>query len=359
MAHPTEGSRSLHWVLKIGNLKKSLDFFEGVIGLRVLRHEEFSSGCEATCNGPYGGAWSKTMVGFGPEISNFVLELTYNYGINEYEFGNDLQYIALHHPIALKGQSERFAAIGIRVNDLSNSKDYWVDLLGLKVFDTLVGLETSTPSITVDNQLVNHALSSGRIAFGCKVVPPIYELVKASSKSDKILTPPLTLPTPGKADVVVTILADRDGYEICFVEDIAFYELATPLYDVIDFAERATRGGDGAPPPVVASEPTTIEQIIELDDVEEIAEKVYSQNKILVLDFHAGWCKNCKRISPLIEDLYNKYQSKLSVYGVNIDESSDIAIEYEVSTLPRILFFKNGEKIDDYLGSDEKIIESK
>eukprot|EP00595_Chromulina_sp_UTEXLB2642_P000734 CAMPEP_0196764598 /NCGR_PEP_ID=MMETSP1095-20130614/6484_1 /TAXON_ID=96789 ORGANISM="Chromulina nebulosa, Strain UTEXLB2642" /NCGR_SAMPLE_ID=MMETSP1095 /ASSEMBLY_ACC=CAM_ASM_000446 /LENGTH=349 /DNA_ID=CAMNT_0042120597 /DNA_START=181 /DNA_END=1230 /DNA_ORIENTATION=+ len=344
------------------------------------------------------------MVGFGPEISNFVLELTYNYGINEYEFGNDLQYIALHHPIALvrakalgytivhdniiigpdnykykiindkKGQSERFAAIGLRVNDLSNSKDYWVDLLGLKVFDTLVGLETSTPSITVgfadeqvklqlidlqDNQLVNHALSSGRIAFGCKLVPPIYELVKASSKADKILTPPLTLPTPGKADVVVTILADRDGYEICFVEDIAFYELATPLYDVVDFAERATRGGDGAPPPVSASEPTTIEQIIELDDVEEIAQQVYSQNKILVLDFHAGWCKNCKRISPLIEELYNKYQSKLSVYGVNIDESSDIAIEYEVSTLPRILFFKNGEKIDDYLGSDEKIIESK
>jgi len=59
------------------------------------------------------------------------------------------------------------------------------------------------------------------------------------------LTPPLTLPTPGKADVVVTILADRDGYEICFVEDEAFYALATPLYDVIDFQERALRGGDG------------------------------------------------------------------------------------------------------------------
>jgi hypothetical protein len=44
--------------------------------------------------------------------------------------------------------------------------------------------------------------------------------------------------------VVVTILCDRDGYEICFVEDEA-----TPTYDVIDFAERASRGGDGAPLP--------------------------------------------------------------------------------------------------------------
>jgi hypothetical protein len=54
--------RSLHWVHKIGNLKASLDFFENIIGLRVLRHEEFSTGCEATCNGPYGGRWCKTVL---------------------------------------------------------------------------------------------------------------------------------------------------------------------------------------------------------------------------------------------------------------------------------------------------------
>jgi hypothetical protein len=41
-----DARRALHWVLKIGNLKQSLRFFEGVLGLRVLRHEEFQSGCE-------------------------------------------------------------------------------------------------------------------------------------------------------------------------------------------------------------------------------------------------------------------------------------------------------------------------
>ena len=49
--------RTLAQVLKIGNLKKSMHFFESVLGLKVLRHEEFESGCEATCNGPYGGEW--------------------------------------------------------------------------------------------------------------------------------------------------------------------------------------------------------------------------------------------------------------------------------------------------------------
>jgi len=49
--------------------------------MKVLRHEEFNAGCEATCNGPYARPWSKTMIGWGPELSNFVFELTYNYGI--------------------------------------------------------------------------------------------------------------------------------------------------------------------------------------------------------------------------------------------------------------------------------------
>jgi catechol 2,3-dioxygenase-like lactoylglutathione lyase family enzyme len=128
-----------------------LYFFENILGLRVLRHEEFDSGCEATCNGPYGGAWSKTMIGYGPEVDNFALELTYNYGINGYTFGNDLQYIALTDSAILtralkfdipavgnilcgpdnykykvippiSGRKERFVCVAIRVADLNKAK---------------------------------------------------------------------------------------------------------------------------------------------------------------------------------------------------------------------------------------------
>lgn len=77
--------RPLHWVFKIGDLKQTLDFYEGSFGMHVHRHEEFASGCEATCNGPYGGSWSKTMVGYGQEDENYALELTANvrsYGVD-------------------------------------------------------------------------------------------------------------------------------------------------------------------------------------------------------------------------------------------------------------------------------------
>ena len=85
----------------------------------------------------------------------------------------------------------------------------------------------------------------GRVAFACDNVEPIYERIK--KKKEHLETEILVLPTEGKADVRVVILKDRDDYEICFVEDIAFYQLATPTYDVIDWEARAKNGGDRAP----------------------------------------------------------------------------------------------------------------
>ena len=82
--------------MKTSSLNATLEFF-GQFGLKVLRHEEFPTGCEATCNGPYGGAWSKTIIGVGEyeESCSFALELVYNYGVSDYTRGNDLRYIAI------------------------------------------------------------------------------------------------------------------------------------------------------------------------------------------------------------------------------------------------------------------------
>eukprot|EP00171_Calliarthron_tuberculosum_P002784 IDg2784t1 len=69
-------------------------FLCDTLGMRVLRHEEFEAGCEAQCNGPYDGRWSKTMVGYAAESESFALEITYNYTQKTaYEKGNDLVHI--------------------------------------------------------------------------------------------------------------------------------------------------------------------------------------------------------------------------------------------------------------------------
>lgn len=70
--------------------------------MRVLRHEEFEKGCEAACNGRYDGHWSKTMIGYGSEDEHFVLELTYNYGVEDYRRGNEFRGIVIHNGDVLK-----------------------------------------------------------------------------------------------------------------------------------------------------------------------------------------------------------------------------------------------------------------
>jgi len=78
-------TRPLHWVIKSRDLRATVDFYSQVLGFRVLRHEEFFEGCEATCNGKYGGAWSKTMLGARSEHDGFCLEIIFNWGVENYE----------------------------------------------------------------------------------------------------------------------------------------------------------------------------------------------------------------------------------------------------------------------------------
>lgn len=75
-------------------------------------------------------------------------------------------------------------------------------------------------------EAVNHAKAYGRIAFSCPYdqQPLIDEKIRGANQ--EILTPLISLDTPGKATVRVIILADPDGHEICFVDDEGFRQLS-------------------------------------------------------------------------------------------------------------------------------------
>ena len=61
-AATTVAGRHAHWVLRVSDLERSVDFYEKVFGMRVLRHEENSAACPITCNGNFQSPWSKTMM---------------------------------------------------------------------------------------------------------------------------------------------------------------------------------------------------------------------------------------------------------------------------------------------------------
>ena len=104
--------------------------------------------------------------------------------------------------------------------------------------------------------------------------------------------------------MVVTILQDRDGYEICFVEDVGFAELSRPTYEKIDWDGRSRRGGDGSALPVSVPVHSSSGHVMILENESDLSAILSSssRDKLVVLDFGASWCRNCKRIGPLMEN---------------------------------------------------------
>jgi len=63
----------------------------------------------------------------------------------------------------------------------------------------------------------------------------------------------------------------------------------------------------------------------------------------VVVDFYAEWCGPCQKLTPVFDELSKELANKFKLVKVNIDEQRDLAINYNVSSIPTILFIKNGE----------------
>ena len=73
-----------------------------------------------------------------------------------------------------------------------------------------------------------------------------------------------------------------------------------------------------------------------------------------VVDLWATWCGPCRAIAPVIAQLAEEYDGKIVVGKCDVEENDDIAIEYRVSSIPTILFFKDGKVVDRLVGAVPK-----
>lgn len=209
------------------------------------------------------------MIGYGPEANHFVIELTYNYGVQQYDLGNDLQGITIQSNVVVEkakelaypveesggrhiltapdgyrffiekavdegGDSDPVKEVTLSSSNLDVTVQYWQDTLGMKLVtrdETSATLSYQPEKgfklkfLKLDGPL-NRAKAYGRIAFAVPwhAQPAIDEKIK--SVKGTILTPLITLDTPGKATVRVIILGDPDGHEICFVDEEGFSKLS-------------------------------------------------------------------------------------------------------------------------------------
>lgn len=76
--------RILHTMLRVGNLQKSIDFYTGILGMTLLRQQDYPE-----------GKFTLAFIGYGEESSHTVIELTYNYGVESYDLGKGYGHIAI------------------------------------------------------------------------------------------------------------------------------------------------------------------------------------------------------------------------------------------------------------------------
>ncbi len=82
---------------------------------------------------------------------------------------------------------------------------------------------------------------------------------------------------------------------------------------------------------------------------EEFEQKVLHSDKPVIVDFFADWCGPCKMLSPVLEALASK-NNDIDFYKINVDENTDLAEKYSVSSIPNVLIFKNGQVADNSIG---------
>ena len=81
--------------------------------------------------------------------------------------------------------------------------------------------------------------------------------------------------------------------------------------------------------------------VIELTEA-NFAEHVKS-GTLVVADFWAPWCGPCRQLSPVVDRLADQFAGKVKVGKLNVDENPNIAVKYDVMTIPRVLFFKGSD----------------
>ena len=84
--------------------------------------------------------------------------------------------------------------------------------------------------------------------------------------------------------------------------------------------------------------------------------EVLESDKLTVIDFWAEWCGPCRAIGPVIEELAKEYEGKVKIGKVNVDNNPNVSVNYGITSIPAILFIKDGKIVDKQIGAVPKSV---
>ena len=82
--------------------------------------------------------------------------------------------------------------------------------------------------------------------------------------------------------------------------------------------------------------------------------KFLDENENVVVDFWAEWCGPCRIVSPIIEELAKEFAGKVAFGKLNVDDAREIALQFGISAIPTVFFFKRGKAVSAIVGAYPK-----
>lgn len=83
-------------------------------------------------------------------------------------------------------------------------------------------------------------------------------------------------------------------------------------------------------------------------------EEVLKSEKTVFIDFWASWCGPCRMMSPVVDELAEEMGDSVKVCKINIDEEKNLAVQYNVMSIPTFIVLKNGREVNRSVGVQDK-----
>ena len=88
-----------------------------------------------------------------------------------------------------------------------------------------------------------------------------------------------------------------------------------------------------------------------IEVTDDTFESTIADNKLVLVDFWAPWCGPCRMVAPVLDEIAGEHGDKVTIAKVNTDENQVVASKHGIMSIPTMMLFKNGEKIDQIVGA--------